>query len=637
MAAKNIDDLAERELLSEILFTIKNGDDEARRVAIYEKMSLLNNKKAARNELIKLLSHGVPTEAPAAKKKPAAAEESELEEKHSEIRSWATTALAELVGKTDKTARQEVIKTLQREKEPTSRYWMLLATYLMGSQAEIKPVVDSIAQKYRVGILEKNFELAYESPDEENDRAATLAIAIQANWGDEAAADCLDVLLQSSTFGLMWSTCRALEVVSVRELLGTLSAVATDRRTWPDIRNRCIGAIGNIESPAAARALSEILANERDPILRESVIQALVNLGTSKNVRTLLEKSLKKEKEKPFSISNSLLPALLDENAQIRHRAAEALIGIASDLDRDQKDEDARKKADNQTRIEVSEKIVAELLNEKVDFANGVPKLVDALRIVDPPEAELASTVLTRYIYSDDVSVKNRAEHALKLLGGEKAVQTLIGQRSEVLRSYNELLSKADEPIQELFKETMRQARASFMISQIMSLIVFGVGILAIIAGLIVAFTGGSDRVEFAFGAGTSIVGVIAVLLDLMVRDPHKRVQEATSILLRIKVIFLGYLRQIHQIDATFKHEFIEGGKDFGQKDVELTTTLIDSVVKTTMATISQNLPMNQNEKLAVEDILKKWQESLIKPAAQEITAPPAKPEKTDPQANGAG
>lgn len=640
MAAKKekIDELAERELISEIILTIKGGDDDARRVAIYEKMQFVKNKKTLRDELIKLLHYGVPRGEGKGRKNKEEEFNYEADAAFSEIRSWATTAICHLVHlmeTSDKIVRREVIQSLIRETNSTSRYWMLLAAYEMNTpRSELKPVADGIAQKYRDATAIKALDQILDNPDGINERAAPLAVAIQANWGDEGAVDCLETLLKSAEFGLMWSTCRALEAISVRGMLGILSQVAADRRTWPDIRNRCIIAIGNIESPAAARALSDILATERDPILRESVIWGLVNLGTSRNVRDLLEKSAKNEGEIPYSITDSLMPALLDENAQIRHRAAEALFRVVNEADEDEKDEAKRKKADNKARVEVSEKIVAELIREKVDFANGVPKLVDALRIVDPPEAESASGVLSKYLFNDDVSVKRRAEQALKLLGGEKAVQTLVGQRSEVLRAYNELLTKADEPIQELFKETMKQARQSFVISQIMSIVVFVVGIGAIITGLWFAFTGEAGTTESIFGAGTTIIGVIAVLLDLMVRDPHKRVQEATSVLLRIKVIFLGYLRQIHQIDATFKHEFIEGGSDFGQKDVEQTTRLINEVMNTTMTSIGQNLPIRKTEQLAVDETLKKWKESL-KPIVE--TAAKGEAPKKDEEAEAEG
>lgn len=622
MVTKTLEKMAERELLSEIVHTVKNGDDQLRDKVICEKIPQLKNKHAARDELIKLLGYGLVLKPPHGKGGQPKYIESDPYSNNFEARSWATTALAVLLGKHDKLARQQVIKSLEREPNPIGRYHMLIAAHKMGNRADIRGVVDNIAQDYRQKIQNGKLEELEEFEDQPNERAAPLAIAIQATWGDAFAVDCLEALLKSGTFGLMWSTCRALEMISVREMLGILSEVAADRRTWPDIRNRCILAIGKIESPSSAHALSNILATERDPILRETVIRGLVQLGTSKNIRGLLDKSPKKDGESPFSIADSLMPALFDENAQIRHRAAEALSKIINESDDNEQDEEKKKKAETKTRIDVSEKIVGELIKERVDFTTGVPKLVDALRVADPPEAESASMVLSRFLFDDDISVRRRAEHALKLLGGEKAVQTLIGQRSEVLRAYNDLLSKADEPIQELFKETMHQARQSFWISQVMSIIVFVVGIGAIITGLWVAFTRGSSSVEFVFGAGTSIVGAIAVLLDLMVRDPHKRVQEATSILLRIKVIFLGYLRQIHQIDATFKHEFIEGGKEFGQKDVEQTTKLINAVMKNTMTTISQNLPIRNAEKLAVDEVLTKWKEN-IRPAVNLETGEP--------------
>jgi HEAT repeat protein len=584
--------------------------------------------------LIKVLNFGWAVE----EEKPHKKKEEELSEDgdplQSEVRSWGTTALSELSKLTktsDKIVRQAVIKCLMRETGPTSRYWMLLAAYEMSTpQGELKPVVEAIARKYRQGVASKKFEETFDSLDELNERAAPLAIAIQANWGDAGAVDCLEILLKSAQFGLMWSACRALEVVGVRELLNILTEVASDRRTWPDIRNRCIAAIGAIESPAAAHALSGLLATERDPILRESVIQGLVNLGTNKSVRALIEKSSKKEKSS-YSIADSLVPALLDENAQIRHRTAQALLKVIGDLIDDEQDDEKKKIADENARKGASERIVAELIREKVDVKDGVPKLVDALRAVDPPEANIASTVLNRYLFDEDLSIKQRAQNALRLLGGERAVQTLASQRSEVLAAYNNLLTKADEPIQKLFEDTMAQARQSFLISQIMSIVVFVVGIGAIITGLWFAFTGEAGTTESIFGAGTTIIGVIAVLLDLMVRDPHKRVQEATSVLLRIKVIFLGYLRQIHQIDATFKHEFIEGGSDFGHKDVEQTTRLINEVMNTTMTSIGQNLPIRKTEQLAVDETLKKWKESL-KPIVENAAKgdAPKKDEETD-------
>ena len=624
--AGNKDKLVDDELLAEILRAIKSGDDGLRDAAVRQKVKFLKNKQKARDEFIKLLYHGLRRKKKAKNKEETYDwEDPDLEDwEQSAVRSWAASALSALAGGKDKTARDEVIEALRREKNSTSRYWMLAALHKMGNKNEIQKSVDEIARVYKQAILDDT-DLSFETPDAINDRAAPLAMAIQANWGDAESVSCMEVILKSSTFSPMWAVCRALEMVSVRELLGTLTQVASDVRTWPDIRSRCVQAIGAIESPSAARALGDILAIEQDVLVREAAVYGLVNLGTSSIVRELTEKARKVAGEPPYSITDNLLNALLDSNAQIRYIAAKALFDVMHVWDRSETDEAKINQAKTQARIKASEKVVSEIVKEQVDMENGVPLLVDALRLIDPPEAESAALVLSRYLFSEDVSVRQRAERALRMVGGEKAVQTLMGQKSEVLRAYNDLLSKTDEPIQDLFKETMRQAKFSFTVSQIMSIIIFIVGIGAIIAGLYFAFQSGNDRVELIFGAGTSIVGAIAVLLDLMVRDPHKRVQEATSILLRIKVIFLGYLRQIHQIDATFKHEFIEGGKEFGQKDVELTTKLISAVMKSTMNVIAQNLPVSKTEKLAVDEVLKKWRE-VVSETANENETPAAEP-----------
>jgi len=607
MPTNSITNQADRELLYEIMYALKEGDDDERSKAVEDKVPKLHDKQAARDELIRLLDYGV-----SAREKKAEWEDlwTEWEDPNAEVRGWAATALARLCGTDDKAARDAVSSRLRTEEEQRPRYWMLLALHKMSSQQDIEGVVRGIADDYTKQ-LDADENPSFEGRGADNSHAGPLALAILASWKDRMAAERLEKMLRSQDFEWMWSACRALEAVSCREMLEPLQHVAEDPRTWPDIRNKAVVALGKIESPAAARVLGRVLTGTREAITKESALEGLERLGQSRLVRDTLEQ-LEKDSKAPYSVADSLMAALLDGNAQIRHRAAAALPKVMIDLKTYQDgDQEAYEKALAQARVPATEKVVAELVRERVDLDKGVPLLVDALRVIDPPEAEAAATVLTRYLYSDDVSVKQRAEHALKLVGGEKAVQTLMGQKSEVLRAYNDLLAKADEPIQLLFQETMRQAQFSFRVSQTMSITLFIIGVVVLIAGLGVAFTAGNDGIQRIFGAGASIVGVIAVVLDLLLRDPHQRVQETTSVLLRIKVIFLGYLRQIHQVDATFKHEFIEGGKEFGIKEVQDTIKQINDVVNRTMDLIVLHLPVRKAEKLAVDEVLKPWQERL--------------------------
>jgi HEAT repeat protein len=575
MPANSITEQSDRELLLGILDTMKEGDDNERHKAIEDQLPKVHDKEVARDNLILLLN-----------------------DSEAEVRGWTATALAKLCGQEDEKARTAISQHLEKEVESLPHFWMLLALSRMGDKKEIESVVRSVAGDNR-----KEFDYT-------NERSGPLALALLASWKDRDAIMRLETMLRSQVFDQMWLACRALQTVSCREMLEPLRHVAKDLGTWPDIRNKCVKALSKIESPAAIQALGQVLTGERDAIIKESAIEGLERLGQSSLVRDMLYRL----NQSPDCMADSLMLALMDKNAQIRHRAAEALpIVMINPKDYGDGSEEAKERALAQARIRAAKKVVGELVRERVDLNSGVPLLVDALRVIDPPEAEAAATVLTnsKYLYSDDVSVKQRVELALKLVGGEKAVQTLMGQKSEVLRTYNDLLTKADEPIQELFKETMRQAQQSFTISQGMSITVFVVGVITLLAGLYVAFTAGEAGIQFVFGAGTSLVAVIAVVLDMMFRDPHKRVQEATSVLLRIKVIFLGYVRQIHQVDASFKHEFIERGKDFGTAETQETVKQISDVMQHTMDMVVLHLPVSKSEKLAVDELLKPWQERL--------------------------
>ena len=622
MPTNPVTDQADSELLYEILYTLKEGNDDQRAEAIKNQVPKLRDKQAARERLIELLAYGAEEDKSAW-----------AVQRYSEIRGWAATALEKLRSEDDRMVRGAIIKHLQTEKDAVARYWMVLALYRMGSpkDKDVVSVVTGIADGFEKYINSfgpiDNPEVEGPMPGPDH-RAGPLTLAILASWRNQGAAKTLEKMLRSAHFEWMWSACRALEVVSCREMLEPLRHVVEDPRTWPDVRNKAVIAIGLIESPAAARVLGQVLTGARDVIIKESAIEGLEQLGQSRLVRGMLDQ-LHRTGEAQYSVADSLMVALMDSNAQIRRRAAEALPKVMIDPQAYTDDDDeAYDKALAQARIPATGKAVSEIIRETVDVKTGIPLLVDALRVIDPPEAEAAATVLSKYLFSEDVSVKQRAEHALRLVGGEKAVQTLMGQKSEVLRTYNDLLARADEPIQALFRETMRQAQRSFNISQGMSVTVFIIGVGALIAGLYVAFTAGQDGIQRIFGAGTSIVGIIAVVLDMMLRDPHKRVQEATSVLLRTKVIFLGYVRQIHQVDATFKHEFIEGGKDFGVKDVQDTIKQISDVMKNTMDLIDLHLSVRKAEKLAVEEVLKPWQERLeaaMKTAEDKPSAPTEK------------
>ena len=442
---------ADSELLSEILHTLKGGEDNERRRAIESDVPRLSDRKTARDELIRLLKFG--------RGKGAAEEPADPWERYhnAQVRSWAAGALARLCGSGDKKARDAVGDSLEKETEQIPRRWMLSYLHEMGTREDIEAAVRGEADAYR----KKNRDSA-------THRSGLLALVILACWNDREAAQELEALLTGPGDDEdRWEVCKCAKLVgNCRHILEPLESVAQDKTKWDGIRLQAIEAIGRIESPAALRALGRVLQEENGPMLKEAAVEGLQSLSRSRRLWTVTDQ-LEKSGGTPYSVSDALLRALLDDNAQIRYRAAGALPAAMIDLgayaEGDQQD---YQQAQKQARIAAAEKVVGELVRDTVDPENDVPLLVDALRLIDPPEGEAAASVLRQFLFSEDVSEKQRAEQALKLVGGEKALQTLMNQRSEVLRTYSDLLAKADEPIQQLFEETMHQAQSSFRISQ---------------------------------------------------------------------------------------------------------------------------------------------------------------------------
>ena len=86
---------------------------------------------------------------------------------------------------------------------------------------------------------------------------------------------------------------------------------------------------------------------------------------------------------------------------------------------------------------------------------------------------------------------------------------------------------------------------------------------------------------------------MIGVLLNLGFNNPRQNAREDMATLLNVSVIFQGYLRELHQIDATFKHMYIED-RDFGTGEMSKTVAEIESSAETTLALVKKHLYSSQ-------------------------------------------
>ena len=64
-----------------------------------------------------------------------------------------------------------------------------------------------------------------------------------------------------------------------------------------------------------------------------------------------------------------------------------------------------------------------------------------------------------------------------------------------------------------------------------------------------------------AIWAGVGGIGVLGVVYGLLIANPRQRVREAVDHLMKIKIIFLAYLRRLHQTDQAYTRLLLDSDK----------------------------------------------------------------------------
>jgi hypothetical protein len=313
-----------------------------------------------------------------------------------------------------------------------------------------------------------------------------------------------------------------------------------------DTRWEAIQALASFQQRAnAAMQLAGLLVEESDATIRRYYLEALTGLN------------------EPDHSQDALLKSVEDADAQIREDAAMALRKMIG-----------------------AEKSVKLLLPVVMGREKNTDMLVDALRHVD---ADIAAKELREALGNPDMKVSTRANQLLTMLGGQTAAQILTSERAKALDMYTDILSDADKDVRDHFKELMSQAKFSFWLSMTMHTIVFGLGVAVLIASLLLALRDGLTTTSTWIGVGGAGAGVLTILLTSFYRNPLRNVRGSLNSLMQVDVVFLGYIRQVNQIDATFKHMFLDA-RDFGTTQMRDTVTQIQSSVKSILEEIEKHI-----------------------------------------------
>ena len=156
-------------------------------------------------------------------------------------------------------------------------------------------------------------------------------------------------------------------------------------------------------------------------------------------------------------------------------------------------------------------------------------------------------------------SAKNQqvARMLLSEIGGAVAFERLRA-RSDSMKQYYEVLERTEEKIRELFQSSLDEARKGFHVAVIMDVVVFAVGIVLLLGSAAYALfeTGGLGKWA---GVGVSGgMGVLGIVYGVLIANPRKQVRESVDHLMRIKMVFLAYLRRLHQSDQAYTRRLLD-------------------------------------------------------------------------------
>lgn len=442
-------------------------------------------------------------------------------------RCWSVSALAaiNLAGAGDCIAAR--IDPNQEESEWV-RYWAVIGLARM-----------------QAGDLKTRLEAALNDPTELV-KAVALRLLIE-NGFEDYIDQLIDMLRQDDNWLARIAACKVLRSSAGHRSLATwiegkfiplLAERLTDRYELLDIRFQAALALGDMQHnwQDAIKALRRALDEYLPDWVRRGCVDALRHINRRET-------------------KDALLFVLQDKDAEIRVRAANALGQALGTPD--------------------AISFVVENLLQQDQLSK---EYIDALRQIDN---SVAANVLSDRLLHPDPQISTRAAQALALLGGEEAIRTLQAQRTKALDKYTELLGQADTQIMGQFNGLMKRAEMAFSVSMWMHGTIFCIGVVTLLASLYIALGQGTPAFERYIGLGTA-AGSLGTLLLLFYQDPLKKIRDSVNGLVKVNVVFLGYVRQINQIDATFKQLFLASA-GFGTGQMKETVLQIQASVKQTM------------------------------------------------------
>ena len=355
-----------------------------------------------------------------------------------------------------------------------------------------------------------------------------LAKAILAGAGDQSCAEEIKQALndgsgKAAAESNRWAVLRALRFVNLPFAVEPVAEIvnnAARKLTFSDVTFDAIVALGNVpsdssEANVAANALINIITRSRDfqfwDVMRIRAIEALGRLRVSHTVELLLDEV------------TDLNPSIVKEAVLALEQVLDAEAMTARILERLSKDPDR----------EATLRLYADALRFLSDDKPSVNRLESAM-------------------VSGPFETREYARRLLGEMGGSYAVDKLTAQAQGAQR-YLKVLDDSDQKLRDMFEDTLKEGRRGFHIVTIMDETLFVVGL--IMLGIAIALAT-ADKTLIA--VLTSSGGIVSAVYGRFFARPRDQIEASVTHLAALKTIFLGYLRQLRQVDQTYARRMLD-------------------------------------------------------------------------------
>jgi HEAT repeat protein len=447
--------------------------------------------------------------------------------KSNDTRGWLLSALGRVCAD-EADASAEVRKHLDPNEEPLEwvRYWTLEGL-IAGNAKDLHALAQTCAA-------------------DPSTLVSSLAQTLLAKLGDAAALT--QVLTNLQDPHAQWAMLRGLRVLPPAHAAVIESICGIVRKGgYSDILFDSIIALtrvppGSPHAEGVARTLENFISDYRWPMYDAMRVKALIGLGNLHVARS----------------APVIVEELSDDSPAVVFEAGRALEKVLGVRD-------------------ATREIVDAALRLTPDV---LTKLGNALRSMDRAAVveQLEASMLDG---SEDQ--QNSARALLSEVGGAQAFQRLRA-RTTAATQYVKVLEQAEARVRELFEGSILEARHGFTIATRMDVAVFILGMLLILSSAMVLLIGGKDLSTWVGIGITGGTGVLGVLYSLLIANPRQQVREAVDHLMHLKIVFLGYLRQLHQTDQAYTRRLLEddviGADDVAKYSAMVGTTMGEAIAR---------------------------------------------------------